>query len=78
MAPDIFKANAELNSPGQSEPLSRRRKIKIAVRKKREENKRRDNRKWRNVATIWRKVGRFSDGSKVGATHHSFTNVIAL
>ena len=37
MAPDIIEANAELDSPGQSELLSRRRKIKIAVRKKREE-----------------------------------------
>ena len=35
MAPDIFKASAELNSPGQSEPLSLRRKIKIAVARRR-------------------------------------------
>ena len=71
MAPDIIEANAELDSPGQRELLSRRIKIKIAVartrkikktavRKKKEENNRRDHRKWRNIATIWRKVGQRS------------------
>ena len=37
MVPDIIEANAELDSLGQRELLSRGRKIKIAVRKKRED-----------------------------------------
>ena len=35
MAPDIIEANAELDSLGQRELLSRRRKIKIAVARRR-------------------------------------------
>ena len=35
MAPDIIEANTELDSPGQSELLTRRRKIKIAVARRR-------------------------------------------
>ena len=58
MAPDIIEANAELDSPGQRELLSRRRKIKIAVARRRkiknsgEKEKRRDHRKWRNFGVL--------------------------
>ena len=58
MAPDIIEANAELDSPGQRELLSRRRKIKIAVARRRkiknsdEKEKRRDHRKWRKVGVL--------------------------
>ena len=58
MAPDIIVANAELVSPGQSELLTRRRKIKIAVARRRkiknsdEKEKRRDHRKWRKVGVL--------------------------
>ena len=58
MAPDIIEANAELVSPGQSELLSRRRKMKIAVARSRkikysgQKEKRRDRSKWRNFGVL--------------------------
>ena len=58
MAEDDNETNAELDSPSQSELLSQRRKIKIAVARRikiknnGEKEKRRDHRKWRNFGVL--------------------------